>query len=131
MIDQDRFRGMTWLGKMRLRLFVSIVGIPLAVFGVVSIGPGWLTLPLVGVAFAAVTVTVNKVTSRLAVEHCWTCGTSLKTEPAGEQGKVCPSCGSLNQFNPMHLAMGDTPDAGYDFSLDDEDEKADDGNATA
>jgi len=94
---------MTWLGRLRLRLFV--------------------TLPLVGVAIAAVTMTVNK-TSKISAQRCWTCGTSLRDEPAGEQGVVCPSCGSLNQFNPRHLALGDAPEAGYDFTLDhgDEDE---------
>lgn len=123
-IDQEQSKrsdGMTWLGRMRLRLFATIIGVPLAVFGVLSIGPGWLTIPLVGVAIAAVTVTVNKTTNRIVGERCWTCGTSLHGEPAGEQGVVCPDCGSLNQFNPRHLALGDAPDESYDFTLEHDD----------
>ena len=116
-------RGMTWLGKLRLRLFVTIVGVPLALLGAISIGPGWMTLPLVGMAIAAVTMTENKTTNRLIAELSWTCGTSLRDQPAGEQGVVCPSCGSLNQFNPRHLALGDSPEAGYDFTLEHGDEE--------
>jgi len=119
-------RGLTWLGRLRLRLIVFVIGIPLAAFGIITIGPAWLTLPVVGVALAAVTMTVNKTAGRIIGERCWTCGENIKGEPAGEQGVVCPECGALNQFNPMHLAIGDEPVNGYDFSHDDDDDESDD-----
>lgn len=115
-------KGMTWLGRARLRLIVYVIGIPLAAFGVISLSPAWLTLPVVGVALAAVTMTVNKTANRVIGERCWTCGQSIKGEPAGEQGIVCPCCGALNQFNPRFLALGDSPDSSYDFAHEDEDD---------
>ena len=104
--------GLTWLAKMKLRACVLVVGVPLAVAGMIlaSVPPAWLTLPLVGVAVAAVTMTLNKVGQRLEQPTCWTCGRDLSNEPAAEHGVACPGCGSLNQFNPGALALGDAPD---------------------
>ncbi|MEM8835280.1 MAG: hypothetical protein AAGD00_05625 [Planctomycetota bacterium] len=91
-------RGIRWMSRVRLRVAALIVGIPLAAFGVLSLGvAGWLTLPVVGVAIAAVSVGFSKATSRLAADTCWTCGTSLADEPASEHGVMCPKCGALNQ----------------------------------
>jgi len=114
--------GMTWLGRARLRAIVYVIGIPLAAFGVITLSPAWLTLPVVGVALAAVTMTVNKTANRLVGERCWTCGTSLKGEPAAVQGIVCPGCGALNQYNPARLAAGEPTEGSFDFSgeLDDD-----------
>jgi hypothetical protein len=60
-------------------------------------------LPLVGVAVACVTMSVNRLTQRLASETCFTCGADLKGLPPHEHGIACPSCGSLNQHNPQTL----------------------------
>lgn len=95
---------MTWLGKIKLRAAVFVIGVPLAVAGAISVGPAWLALPLVGVAVAAITVSLNKVTSRLDQRVCWTCGCDLSSVPEAEQGLVCPTCGSLHQHNPVQLA---------------------------
>jgi len=91
---------MTWLGRLRLRVIVLLVGVPLAVLGAVSIGPAWMTLPLVGVAFAAITLTVSKTAQRLGEMCCWTCGAELCVESTSEHGIVCAECGSLNQHFP-------------------------------
>lgn len=96
--------GLTWLAKLRLRAIVFVIGIPLAAFGAISIGPAWLTLPLVGVAVAAVTMSLNRLTDRLAQPLCFTCGADLAERPAHEHGIICPECGSLNQHNPGALA---------------------------
>ena len=89
-------RGMTWLGKMRLRAAVAVVGIPLVVFSVVSLS-AWITIPLVT---AAVAVTVSTFGARFETSTCWTCGEDLANEDAGVHGVICPRCGSLNQHNP-------------------------------
>lgn len=88
-------------------MVVFIIGIPLAALGAISFGPAWIALPIVGVAFAAVTVSVSKLSQRLGESRCFTCGESIKDVPAGAHGKVCPGCGSLNQHNPMLLASLD------------------------
>lgn len=94
---------MTWLGRIRLRVVVFVIGIPLAAVGAISLGPTWLALPLLGVAVAAVTMTVSRLTERLDAHTCWTCGHDLAGEPPHEHGIVCPDCGSLNQHNPRTL----------------------------
>lgn len=109
---QDHFlirTGMTWLAKVRFRAVVFVIGVPLAAAGAISVGPAWLALPLVGVAVAAVTVTLNKVASRLDQRVCWTCGTDLSGVPEAEQGVACPMCGSLHQHNPTRLANAEQP----------------------
>lgn len=100
--------GMAWVTRLRLRAIVFVIGVPLAAFGAISLGPAWLTLPIVGVAVAVVTVSLNKLTARLGESVCWTCGTGIKDVPPGEHGKVCPNCGSLNQHNPAQLARSNS-----------------------
>lgn len=97
----------TWLAKMRLQAIVAVIGIPLAVFSIFSVGLAWAALPVIGVSIAVVSLTVSKLGSRFEKSTCWTCGTDLALEPAGVHGVICPSCGSLNQHNPRLLAMGD------------------------
>ncbi len=91
---------LAWVTRIRLRVIVFIIGVPLAAFGAISLGPAWLTLPIVGVAVAVVTMSVNKITQRLGDSICWTCGSDLTTVRPGEHGKICPACGSLNQHRP-------------------------------
>jgi len=89
---------MTFIGKIRLRLFAFIIGAPLAVFGAVSLGPTWLALPVAGVAFIALSRTVNKTALRLAQRPaCWTCGSDLSGRAVGAHGVDCPRCGTLNE----------------------------------
>lgn len=94
---------MTWVSQLRLRVVVFVIGIPLAAFGAISLGPAWLAVPLLGVAVAAVTMTVSRLTERLDAQTCWTCGHDLAGEPPHEHGIVCPDCGSLNQHHPRVL----------------------------
>ena len=103
-------RGMAWVNRLRLRAVVLVIGIPLAAWGAISIGPAWLALPLVGVAVAAVTMTVNRLTNRLNADVCWTCGTSLHGLPPHEHGIACPACGALNQHNPKNVALASAND---------------------
>jgi len=105
--DRSEQHGMTWRSKLKLRAWVFVVGAPLAVAGMISVSPVWLTLPLVGVAVAAVTVTVTKVGGWLNQPRCWTCGTDLVDEDPTEHGVVCPSCGALNQFYMAGLGRSD------------------------
>lgn len=99
-----------WRTKLKLRAWVFVIGVPLAVVGVISVSPAWMTLPLVGVAVAAVTVTVNKVGARLAQRTCWTCGADLHNEHPAEHGIVCPDCGALNQFFAHNPTLPDDAD---------------------
>ena len=103
-------KGWTWLAKLRLRAAVVVIGIPLACFGIFSVGLGWVVLPVVGVAVAAVSVTMNKLGQRFDHVTCWTCGEDLTNEPAGVHGVICPCCGALNQHNPRMFALGDQVD---------------------
>ncbi len=96
----QRASTMTWLTSLRLRVVVFVIGIPLAAFGAITLGPAWLALPLIGVAVAAVTMTVSRLTERLALHICLTCGSDLAGEPPNEHGIICPHCGALNQHNP-------------------------------
>lgn len=96
---------MAWVTRVRLRVIVFVIGVPLAAFGAITLGPAWLTLPIVGVAVAVVTVSVNKLTQRLGGSVCFTCGEEIGDVPPGEHGKVCPGCGALNQHRPPTLAQ--------------------------
>ncbi|MDX2115103.1 MAG: hypothetical protein SFZ24_05705 [Planctomycetota bacterium] len=98
---------MAWVHKIRLRLIVFVIGIPLAAFGAISLGPAWMALPIVGVAVAAMTMTVSKLTQRLGEGVCLTCGQSIRDIPPLEHGVVCPSCGSLNQHRPGMVASAE------------------------
>lgn len=96
---------------MRFRLIVFVIGIPLAAFGAMSLGPGWLALPIVGMAVAAVTVSVNKLAQRLAHPVCWTCGHDLASLDPNDFGVVCPECGSLNQHGLSNaIALAGLPE---------------------
>ena len=97
MLERGKRLVMSWRSRVHVRTLVMAVGIPLALLSAISFSPAWLTLPLVGVAFAAVTMTVNKIGQRLNEPVCWTCGRDLAGEPGSEHGRVCPECGSLNQ----------------------------------
>ncbi len=124
---------MTWFGAVRLRVFVLIVGLPLVLMGAASLGPAWLMLPLVGVTVAALTWGIDRVTHRLGDHVCWTCGHDLSKEPQGVHGVACPSCGSLNQHNPLwrNDLLADAAATGDDPSGDvgAEDDGADVGRA--
>ena len=108
---------MAWRTKLKMRAWVFVVGVPVAIIGVISFSPAWMTLPLVGVAVAAITVTVNKIGQRLAQPTCWTCGHDLRDEDPAEQGIVCPSCGALNQF---YIAAAPSPPNGGDGDVSDD-----------
>ncbi|TVQ32648.1 MAG: hypothetical protein EA376_04605 [Phycisphaeraceae bacterium] len=95
-----------------MRLLALVIGVPLATVGVISLSPSWAALPLVGVAVYAFTVSVNKVSHRLAQPSCWTCGHDLAAQPTGEYGVACPDCGSLNQHlakRELHVDDDDSP----------------------
>ncbi len=103
--NQSRWsKGLTWLGQARLLAAVVVIGVPVLCFGVLSIGFGWVSLPVVG---AVVAVTVSKIGARFETNTCWTCGTDLANEDAGVHGVICPGCGALNQHNPRLLTMRD------------------------
>ncbi len=84
-----------WVDRFRLRALAWVVGIALCALATISLTtlPAW---PVVGVAIAFAAVAVNTVASRLDVPSCLACGHRIESEPAGEHGVVCPSCGSVN-----------------------------------
>lgn len=103
---------MTWLGKVRLRAIVAVIGVPIALLATISALPMWVMVPIV---VAAVTMTVSRVTSGMQRQTCWTCGEDLSAETHGTHGLACPHCGTLNMFEPMGdptdlLADADEPD---------------------
>lgn len=90
-------RGMTWMGKVRLRALVAVIGVPVALVATISALPAWVMVPIV---VAAVTMTVGRVTSGMQRQTCWTCGEDLSEQGHGVHGVACPHCGALNQFAP-------------------------------
>lgn len=90
-----------WFGAVRVRAFLLVIGIPLAAAGIIALSPAWATLPVVGVAVAAVMTSLSKVTQRLSDRTCFTCGADLSKQPHSPHGIVCPSCGSLFQQAPF------------------------------
>lgn len=86
---------MTWMHRLRLRVFAILVAATLGVIGVVSIAsvPLW---PAVGFAVAAVALVVNRVASRLDAPTCLACGADLTAQARGEHGIICPGCGSIS-----------------------------------
>ncbi len=109
-IPTDAKPGLTFAGKIRLRVFAYTVATVLAVWGAIALSPAWAMLPLVGVAVAAVTMTVNKVTARLARPTCWTCGFDLSAESPTPHGITCPDCGSLNLNPDPTVTLADADD---------------------
>ncbi|MCA9282794.1 MAG: hypothetical protein H6812_04980 [Phycisphaeraceae bacterium] len=91
-------QGMTWLGKVRLRALVAVIGVPIALVATISALPVWVMVPIV---VAAVTVTVSRLTSGMQKQTCWTCGEDLSAQGHGVHGLACPHCGTLNMFGPM------------------------------
>lgn len=99
--DRMKSRGLSWLRTLRLKVLAYALIIPLAAWGVIALSPAWAALPIVGVAVAAVTMTLNKMTQRLGQVTCWTCGADLTGAPESVVGVVCDSCGAINQHRPL------------------------------
>ena len=87
---------MTFLHRIRLRIFAVLLGVGLTAFVVVA----WTTIPawpVVGVAFAAVAMAVNQMASKLTQPVCHGCGRDINGMAVGQYGVVCPSCGFVTQ----------------------------------
>jgi hypothetical protein len=86
---------MTWLHRIRLRILAYAFGIALAAIAMISLTtlPAW---PVIGVAVAAVALTVNRVASRLSDGACLGCGHSLTGKSSGGYGIACGECGTIN-----------------------------------
>ena len=88
---------MTWLHRLRLRVFGVLVGAVLAVGGAVSVA-SLPVVPVVGVTLLTVAAVVNGMTARLAEPMCHSCGAELaEGSEAGVYGVVCERCGAINQ----------------------------------
>jgi predicted RNA-binding Zn-ribbon protein involved in translation (DUF1610 family) len=86
----------TFLHRIRLRIFAVLLGVGLTAFVVVA----WTTIPawpVVGVAFAAVAMAVNQMASKLTQPVCHGCGRDINGMAVGQYGVVCPSCGFVTQ----------------------------------
>ncbi len=86
---------MTWMHRLRLRVFAVLVAVAIGVIGLVSIAsiPVW---PAVGMAVAAIALVVNGMTSKLSHSICLGCGASLAGQARGEHGVACPECGLID-----------------------------------
>ncbi len=91
-----------WLRRMKLQAFGAIVCAVIVVLTLTAFSlPFW---PVMGVTFAAVAVTMHKMTHRLAGTACLSCGRELTQEPMGVHGVICPDCGAVAHPTPGHLA---------------------------
>jgi hypothetical protein len=84
-------------------LVVAIIATTVSVIAWTTL-PAW---PIVGVAVATLVLAVNTISSKLQADACLGCGQSLAGQPRGEHGAICPSCGLVNQPQPMTLAKMD------------------------
>lgn len=87
---------LNWMSKIRLRALALALGIAVFTLGVISLTtiPAW---PIVGVAVACVAVGLNRIAARLDQPVCLTCGTDISALPTGHHGRVCPTCGAVDQ----------------------------------
>jgi len=84
-----------WMRKLRLRAMAFLVGVGLAALAMISLTsiPAW---PIVGVAVACAAVALNSIAARLDQPTCYSCGTDIGNEPIGVHGRICQSCGAIN-----------------------------------
>lgn len=85
-----------WMRKLRLRALAFIAGLGLAALAMISLTsiPAW---PIVGVAVACAAVALNSIAARLDQPTCYSCGTDISKEPIGVHGRICQSCGAINE----------------------------------
>lgn len=85
-----------WMRKLRLRVLAFLTGVGLAALAIVSFTsiPAW---PIVGVAVACAAVAINSIASRLDQPICYSCGGDISKEPIGVHGRICRSCGAINE----------------------------------
>ncbi len=104
---------LNWLHKVRLRALALAVGIALCALGAISLTtiPVW---PIVGVAVAFVAMGINHIAARLDQPVCLSCGADLTSQPTGEHGPICPSCGAVGTPDASTLkdVDSDVDDAG-------------------
>ncbi|MBX3351909.1 MAG: hypothetical protein KF684_03170 [Phycisphaeraceae bacterium] len=89
----------TRLARLKIRAWLSLLGVPIATAGVLSLLPGWFTLPMIGVAAWALIALLGGSTKAMAEPVCWTCSTDLRDHPTTAYGVVCPHCGTVNCFD--------------------------------
>jgi len=90
---------LAYIARTKLKVLAWLLGITLATIGSVSLA-GLPLLPMLGVAVAAVAVSISKATGRLGKPTCYHCGTDLSDEPVGTHGVVCTHCGSIHMRQP-------------------------------
>lgn len=96
---------MSWMRKLRLKVYAVLAAVALAGFAVVS----WTTAPVWPVVFGAVAVVavcVNTMTSKLRIPTCWMCGHDVSQEPMGAYGRICPNCGTVSEPS-VRLALSE------------------------
>lgn len=89
----------TRLAKLKVRAWLSMLGVPIATAGLLSFLPGWFTLPMIGVAAWALIALLGGSTRAMAQPVCWTCSSDLRDHPSTAYGVVCPHCGTVNCFD--------------------------------
>lgn len=86
----------TWLGKIRARALWVVVCLGVMALGLIA----WTTLPawpVVGAAVTAVALVLNSITSKIDAPICLDCGADLSDEPVCSHGRICKSCGAINE----------------------------------
>ena len=97
--------GRSFIGGLRLRAFIWVLGIALCTFAAVTFGAiSWI--PAVGVAVAAAAMSLNKLAARLSRPTCMGCGHDLSGQVLATWGRVCPECGALEMPRPKGLPAG-------------------------
>ncbi|MDX2131033.1 MAG: hypothetical protein SFY69_03140 [Planctomycetota bacterium] len=87
---------MTWMHRVRRRALWIVVGVGVTALGVIAMStiPVW---PVLGVAVATLAIALGSITRSVSPNTCLGCGHNLAGTPAGEHGRICPTCGSLNE----------------------------------
>lgn len=97
-----------WIRRVRRQAVGTVLCATLLVVTTLALSTApWL--PVVGVALAAVAVTVHKMTHRIhhADAACLSCSRDLSEEPTGVHGIICPDCGAVHSGSIRHLARLD------------------------
>ena len=111
----NKINNVTWLQKLRLRVFAIIGAVSLIVVVGFSL-PLWAVL---GAVVGTLVLTVNTMAAKLDSATCLGCGEDLTKEPAGDYGVVCPACGAINL--PLTITKDDSNDEAIPASNDQSD----------
>jgi hypothetical protein len=87
---------MTWMHRIRRRALWVVVVVGVTTLGLLAMStiPAW---PVVGVAVATLAIALGSITRSVSPSICLGCGHDVSDVPAGTHGRLCPTCGALNE----------------------------------